>query len=328
MFGEHALEGDVRAALRRSAGGRAGARMMPAGPRVSVAIPLYRSARFLDRIVHNIEVLDHPDVEVIVSDRHGEDDAIQRIAERFRGDARVRTIAAADRLTWASHYNWLLREARGDYVMWMPHDDEFPAGYVSTLATALDDDPAAVLAYGRIRRVDEHGVPLMPEMSPLPQTGDGAWSAAAASRLLLHRDTEQPFRGVFRRNVVLAAGLWIRETRDAMSEDAYWTFALALRGPFRFVPASSCRKYYYAASTHARWGPMRLAHIADGRRVMRAYVADAPLPAPERRGVLRAIDRWTAQAAMGVAARTVGIPAVVRRAIQRASSRALAGRHG
>jgi hypothetical protein len=71
----------------------------------------------------------------------------------------VRIVGAADRLTWVEHYNWLLDTARGEYFMWMPHDDEFPAGHVSSLVAALEERPDAVLAHGRIERVDLEGCP-------------------------------------------------------------------------------------------------------------------------------------------------------------------------
>jgi glycosyltransferase involved in cell wall biosynthesis len=300
--------------------------IVPTPPLVSVCIPLHRSARFVDRIVGNIAAIDYPRVDILVSDRHGDDDALSTIRGRLRGDVRVRTVQAADRLSWLQHYNWLLREAHGDYVMWMPHDDEFPGDYVSRLAAALDAAPDAVLAYGRIVRVDLAGNPLVPAMNPPPAAPPDPWTPAAAAGMLIRRETEEPFRGLFRRDVALRSGLMIRPTLDAMSEDAYWVFGLALLGRFVLVAGCTCRKAYYPASTHARWGPMRLKHIVDGRRVLRVYVRNAPL-GPDECSVLNAgIDRWAIHAMTGVVARTVGVPPGMRRRAQRLLSRAVSGR--
>jgi glycosyltransferase involved in cell wall biosynthesis len=299
--------------------------MVPA-PLVSVCIPLYRSGRFVDRILQNIAAIDYPRVEILVSDRHGDDDALATVRRRVGVDARLRIVQATDRLSWLQHYNWLLREARGDYVMWMPHDDEFPAGYIPRLAAALDARPDAVLAYGRIVRVDLAGAPLVPSMSSPPAAAPDPWTPVAAAGMLIRRETEEPFRGLFRREVALRAELWIRPSLDAMSEDAYWVFGLALCGPFVFAPDCTCRKAYYPASTHARWGPMRLKHIVDGRRVLRDYVRGASLSAHERRALNAAIDRWTMHAVTGVAARRVGVPPMVRRRAQQILSRAISGR--
>ena len=58
-------------------------------PRVSVVIPLYRSARFIDNIIANIEAMPQRGVEILISDRHCYDDTIDRLAERYTTDPRV-----------------------------------------------------------------------------------------------------------------------------------------------------------------------------------------------------------------------------------------------
>jgi glycosyltransferase involved in cell wall biosynthesis len=55
-------------------------------PRVSVAIPLYRSARFMDIIIANIEAMPKQDIEILISDRHCFDDTIDRLMERYATD--------------------------------------------------------------------------------------------------------------------------------------------------------------------------------------------------------------------------------------------------
>src|SRR6187397_2030409 len=75
-----------------------------AAPLVSVAIPLYRSRPFVDRIARNIETLDYPSVEILISDRHMDDDAIELLGARFAGDPRIRLLRANDRAGWVEHY--------------------------------------------------------------------------------------------------------------------------------------------------------------------------------------------------------------------------------
>jgi GT2 family glycosyltransferase len=298
----------------------------PSIPLVSIGIPLCRSRRFVDRIIRNIEAIAYPNVEVIVSDRHSDDDAAGQVAARFAREPRVRTVRAADRLTWVEHYNRLLEDASGEYFMWMPHDDEFPAGYVPALVGALEAHPEAVLALGRIERVDLEGRPLdarrerRTHASRLPRP----WSPRVAPRLLVRRETEEPFRGVFRREAVRRAGLSIRQTPGDVAADTYWVFAMALLGPFRFVEGCFCGKAYYPASTHARWGPMRLGQILDGRRILRSYVADLVRDPHDARACTRGIDLWAALGTAGVVARHCRIPARVRRSAERALSRRLA----
>jgi glycosyltransferase involved in cell wall biosynthesis len=244
---------------------------------VTVAIPLYKSRRFLEVIIGNIEAIDYPHAEIIVSDRHCADDAIDVLAERFRGDARLKFLRARDGINWPEHYNALLRAASGTYFCWMPHDDSYPPGYVTRLVECLEREPGAVLAYGRMETVDLEGRPVERFMRhELPVAPGARWTPALAARLLMFRYLEVPFRGVFRRDVVMREGLFIRPTARTEACDTYWVFGLALKGRLRFVPECSCRKRFYPTSTHAvQWANRpSLNQVIDGLRVPASYLRD------------------------------------------------------
>jgi GT2 family glycosyltransferase len=102
-------------------------------PLVSVGMPLYRSLRYLDVITRNIEAIDYANVEIILSDRHGYDDTLEKISTRFPGDNRLRFISATDKIGWVENYNVLLREALGEYFVFMSHDDFYPSGFIPKL---------------------------------------------------------------------------------------------------------------------------------------------------------------------------------------------------
>jgi hypothetical protein len=64
----------------------------PDQPLVSAAIPLHRSRHLVDVIASNIERVDYPAVESLISDRHLDGDALDVLAERFAGSPTERTI--------------------------------------------------------------------------------------------------------------------------------------------------------------------------------------------------------------------------------------------
>src|SRR5262245_23801043 len=193
-------------------------------PLVSVAIPLFQSRRFLDGIIGNIDAIDYPNLEVIISDRHCADDTIERLAERFKSDRRIRCLKAADRLNWVEHYNLLLRMASGRYFLWMAHDDYYPSNYVSQLVFCLESRPDVVLAYGRLETVDLDDRPTSwSARSELPVVEE-RWSLRVALKLLFFWNIWMPCRGVFRRDVVMQSGLFIRPTYETSDSDAYWLF--------------------------------------------------------------------------------------------------------
>src|SRR5215470_1559425 len=171
-----------------------------APPKVTIGIPLYRSNRFLDCIAGNIESIDYPNLEIILSDRHLHDDALERVAARFPGDPRLRFLATRDGRGWIDNYNLLLRSATGAYFMWMCQDDEYSAGYVNELVAHLEATPDAIVAYGDVELTDEAGARLGWQPDARLLLGEGeAWSVRAALRQLVFRPSfTPPFKGIFR----------------------------------------------------------------------------------------------------------------------------------
>jgi GT2 family glycosyltransferase len=262
-------------------------------PIVSIAIPLYRSAPWVENIAANIANLDYPSVEIIISDRHCTDTALSQLEQRFANDPRIRFLSSTDQLNWVEHYNLLLRQATGTYFLWMPHDDVYSAGYLPSLVDALDADPAAVLAYGRmdVKAPDESN--LRAQQLRLPHGASAKWSPRHAGRLFAPGNNAGiAFRGLFRRDVVVRSGLYIRPTSGCVLADVYWLLALALLGPFKHVPTCSCTKRYHSSSAHSQWRYTRKARI-EGLRVVRSYLRDHCPSARDRAAVGCHFLLWT-----------------------------------
>lgn len=84
-------------------------------PLVTLALPLYKSNRFLEIIIENLETLTYANLEIIISDRHCADNSIEILKARFAQDARFCFLSAHDEITWIEHFNVLLHTARGKY---------------------------------------------------------------------------------------------------------------------------------------------------------------------------------------------------------------------
>ena len=234
----------------------------------------------MDIILANVAAIDYPNVEILISDRHQLDDAAEVLARELAADRRVRVIRAHDALSWVEHFNFLLREARGVYSTWMPHDDSYPPGYLSQLVAALEARPDAVLAFGRVEQISLDGyLPTLP-FTPPPIDQDRSWSLTSALRMLTLWQLWFAFRGVVRRDVVTSNGLYLRSTYRNIRADIYWVFGLALRGRLLYVPSVSCTKRFYRASGGADWRFDRRQSL-DACRVLASYLDDFAAGRPD-----------------------------------------------
>jgi len=255
-------------------------------PRLTVAIPLFRSECHVERIAENIRIArgEVPDIEIIVSDRHQEDEAVQLLQRRLGDDRRIRFLTASDRIGWVDNYNALLEIAQGQYFMWMPHDDVFPSGYLTRLCRCLDSNPDAVLAFGELQVEVEPG--SIPPTRPftVPPLFQQPWTPINLLKLAVFWNLAIPFRGVFRRAPVVERGLYIKHSNGDLDADRFWMFGLGLLGRMCFVPGTHCLKHFHAGNTHTKWH-YGMSFVFDQVRMPAAYMRAVDRP----RGAVRLI---------------------------------------
>lgn len=245
---------------------------------------------------------------MLVSDRHGLDDALDRLRERYGADPRFRFSAATDGIGWVDHYNGLLRRGRGRYFAWMPHDDTFPDGYYAGLLDHLDARPDTLLAFGPMRTIDAGGRPLewaQRLQGPPPWDRPDAWAPRDAYRMLSFHPWV-PFRGAFRLDAVRQAGLDILPTPHSALADMWWVFGVGLLGAVRYVDVPPCTKRFYRESTHVATVPERFRYSVRGQlvqyRTLARYVRRyAPSPTAAGLGLARLAGLLATRAPLEVA---------------------------
>ena len=285
-------------------------------------MPLYRSMRYLDVITRNIEAVDYANVEIILSDRHGFDDTLEKVAQRFPGDRRLRFIAATDNIGWVDNYNVLLKEALGDYFFWVSHDDLYPTSYIPELVSCLEAEPDVLIAYPRpiMVDVDERPIAWQPEAELLLRPGE-PWSSRVALRQLMFRPA-LPMKGMLRRTPIVNAGLYLRSPLDTILADVYWVFATGLLGRPRFVPSAHLLRRVDPTSTSAHW-TLGVSHVWSGHAVLCSYIRDF---APSLGGAAEAmavVTAWSMARAVAVAAERWPVPLRGRGLARKLLARAL-----
>jgi glycosyltransferase involved in cell wall biosynthesis len=125
---------------------------VPALPLLSVCIPTYNHAGVVADALSSALAQSYPgSLEILVLDNHSTDDTGSVVRKAASGDPRVRYVRNAENIGMAANFSACIAMARGEYVQILCADDVLEPACARTLATALHDNPRAVLAAcGRI----------------------------------------------------------------------------------------------------------------------------------------------------------------------------------
>lgn len=235
--------------------------------RTTVLIPLHVSARWLPVVTGNIERLAQH-ARLVVSDATGVDDTLDLLRRRFEEHPGIEWVGPRPLAPgWVSHCNDLVSRAETEFVMWLPHDDEIGADWVTLGERALDANPAAVLALGPVRSlerddqgIDDGGLPSRITIGSYPpfQDNDVVSRVTEAVGVCLHGNQSWlgvAFRGVFRRE---PAVLLPESGTDGAWADILWAIGMLTVGAFTPTEAVY-RKRWYDGNTHGTWADRRTA---------------------------------------------------------------------
>jgi glycosyltransferase involved in cell wall biosynthesis len=126
-------------------------------PRVSIGLPTFNGAAYLEEAINSLLGQTFTDFELIISD-NGSTDATPEICRRAAArDARVRVLRSDENHGLAWNHNRVAAAARGEYFMWASDDDRFAPDYLDRCVAVLDADPGIVYCYGETILTDSSG---------------------------------------------------------------------------------------------------------------------------------------------------------------------------
>ncbi len=119
----------------------------PHGPRYTVIIPTRNRAEYLEAAIATALNQPASDFELVVSDNHSEDRTAEMLSAK--ADPRLRVIRPPRPLAMVQHFEWVLRQARGEWITVLGDDDGLMPFFFE-FADALTRGPGADfdVAYG------------------------------------------------------------------------------------------------------------------------------------------------------------------------------------
>ena len=221
------------------------------GPRVVALIPTWRASAFIAATLDALSAQSYPHLEFLVSDDASPDDTAERCERHAARDPRFRVFRQPRNLGWVGNVNALLREARGDYLLFAFQDDLPEPDYVARCVAALEANPAAVMAFSDIALVSQDraredksylaldGVTDRLERGMRVARQEGSWWI--------------PNRGVFRTSAARSIGGLRRHLAGEFSADWPWLLHMSLLGEFVRVPERLVTKIYLPSSLSRSW---------------------------------------------------------------------------
>lgn len=220
--------------------------MTSSTPKVSVGLPVYNGADYLDGAIESILNQTFTDLELIICDNASTDETPDIIEKWAKRDSRIFVHRNPENLGGAANFNKVMKLARGRYFRWTGHDDLLDPTMIEECVTVLDEaDDSVALVAPTTTFIDGEGTHTG-VTNPLELTEPG--TVSRFSHALRRVGRGEPLFGLMRTGVVQSIG----GMGTFPSADLLLMSELALRGRFiRIEKPLFYRRIHPEASWHA-----------------------------------------------------------------------------
>jgi glycosyltransferase involved in cell wall biosynthesis len=125
-------------------------------PLVSIVLPTYNGARYLDDSVRSCLAQTHTNWQLIIVDDCSTDDTPLRIAQYISADSRIQSVRHETNRKLPAALNTGFRVARGDFLTWTSDDNYYLPEALQSMLTFLESHPEAGMVYTDWTMVEEN----------------------------------------------------------------------------------------------------------------------------------------------------------------------------
>lgn len=204
---------------------------MAAPPRVTIGVPVYNGARYIEDSLNSLIAQDYDSMEIVVSDNASTDDTADVVLAASAKDPRIRLVRQSTNRGGVWNVNHLIDLANGEFFKWAYYDDLCAPTFVSSCVEALDDaGPGAVLSYPRAVTIDGEGTTI----EEREDDDLGLDTVAPHERLfnLLHSLANQTEFGLMRTSTVRMTS----RVQPYIGSEMFFLTEMIIKGAFVLVP--------------------------------------------------------------------------------------------
>lgn len=234
-------------------------------PLVTIAVPVYNGAAFIEAAILSACAQTFGDIEILVVDNDSTDDTVARVRAIAQTDSRVRLVRNPANIGMTGNFNRCLELATGEYVKFLCADDLLDPHCTQRMLDATRDAPGVAVVSCARRLIDPSGAPLgeVRHVQVLRQM-----SGDEALRAMFHvkNFAGEPTAVLFRRDRA-ARGF---DPAYAQALDVEMWFHLLCAGDLLLMPDLLCSiRIHPDQGTQQNLRSGRL--VEDKRRLFRAY---------------------------------------------------------
>lgn len=124
-------------------------------PTLSIGMPVYNGERFIREAMESLLAQSFADFELIISD-NASTDATEFICRNYAAqDSRIRYVRQEENIGALQNFQFVLKEARGEFFMWAACDDVWDKNWITLLHDKLDESKDCAV-FGRLLQIDEN----------------------------------------------------------------------------------------------------------------------------------------------------------------------------
>lgn len=199
-----------------------------AAPRVSIVIPAWNAAAFIEKTLSTVAAQTFPDFEVIVVD-DGSSDATSEVAKRFLKDNGLRgRCLKQENKRIAGARNAGIRAAAAELISFLDHDDLWLSEKLARVLSEFNSHPHVDLVC--------HDENIVKNGTLVRVSHNGPWVENMYERLLFEGNVLSPSAVTVKKKKLFEAGLFREEPEFNTVEDYDLWMRLARACRMRFLP--------------------------------------------------------------------------------------------